>query len=102
MGTRQRTERRTVGSLVVGGHRPGDRRALLAHRHVLVRLLTPIKRKTAPVAPSFACSRVGQPRWIRPTFVGTVEYREYRHDGLRQDHELTTAFWYHGSKGPRG
>ena len=36
-----------------------------------------------PVSNPLGYPVVGQPHWIRPMAVGTVDYREYRHDGLR-------------------
>ena len=54
-----------------------------AARNMLLQLLTPIERKTPPVSTPLGCPIVGQPHWVRPMYVGTVEYREYRHDGLR-------------------
>ena len=54
-----------------------------AARDTLLRLLKPIGRTTQPVSNPLGCPIIGQPHWVRPFYVGTVEYREYRHDGLR-------------------
>ncbi len=54
-----------------------------AARRMLFQIRAPLERKTPAVSSPFGCPIVGQPHWVRPMYVGTVEYREYRHDGLR-------------------
>ncbi len=54
-----------------------------AERRMLVQILAPIETKTPAVSSPLSCPIVGQPHWVKPLYVGTVEYREYRHDGLR-------------------
>jgi bifunctional non-homologous end joining protein LigD len=51
-------------------------------RRALFGLLRRIERKTPPVAVRL-CPVVGSPRWVRPKYMGTVEYREFARDGLR-------------------
>ena len=42
-----------------------------------------MRPENPPVSNPLGYPVVGQPHWVRPMSVGTVEYREYRHDGLR-------------------
>ena len=44
-----------------------------AERRMLLQILAPLQRKTPAVSSPFGCPVLGQPRWVRPLYVGTVE-----------------------------